>query len=145
MKISDVILLETDDSCAICGLKGLDLLSEHHIDSNKSNNDYDNRIILCHNCHHKTTNNKGISKEDIEDRKGRLIRKTLTTYGLNAMKIAYRNNFGIVAMPFLIYHLVDLGYLNKKEDQMVYGSIPDVTSLFTITEKGKLLIEKWFK
>jgi hypothetical protein len=144
MKTSDHIYFETDDSCAICGAKGIDSLSEHHIDSDRSNNEYDNLIVLCHNCHHKINNNKGLSREKIEDRKRHLIQKTITTYGLNAMKIATRNNFGVIAMPFLLYHLVDLGYMTKEEDQMGYGAQNDATARFGITEKGKSILAKWF-
>ena len=101
MKTSDLIYLETDDSCAICGTKGIDVLSEHHIDSDRSNNEYDNLIVLCHNCHHKITNGKELSKTKIEERKRHLIHKTMTTYGLNALKIARRNKFGVIAIPSL--------------------------------------------
>jgi 5-methylcytosine-specific restriction endonuclease McrA len=144
MKTSDLIYLETDDSCAICGAKGIGILSEHHIDSNRSNNEYDNLIVLCHNCHHKITNKKGLSEEEIINRKKHLINKTITTYGLNAMKIAKRNNFGVIALPFLLYHLVDLGYMSKEEDQMGYGEQDDATSRFAITEKGISILDKWF-
>jgi coproporphyrinogen III oxidase-like Fe-S oxidoreductase len=144
MKTSDLIYFETDDSCAICGAKGVDVLSEHHIDGDRSNNDYDNLIVLCHNCHHKITNDKGLSKNKIEDRKRHLIHKTMTTYGLNALKIAERNNFGVIAMPFLLYHLVDLGYMTKEEIQMGYGQQRDATTRFAITEKGKAVLDKWF-
>ena len=145
MKTSDLIYVETDDSCAICGVKGIDILSEHHIDNNRTNNEYDNLIVLCHNCHHKITKNKGLSKDKIEDRKRHLIHKTTTTYGVNALKIAKRNNSGVVAMPFLLYHLVDLGYMTKEEDQMGYGEQSDATARFAITESGKELLRKWFK
>lgn len=144
MKIQDLIYFETDDSCAICGIRGIDVLSEHHINSDSSNNEYDNLIILCYNCHQKFHNDKGLTKEKIIDRKRHLIQKTITTYGLNAMKIAKRNNFGVIAMPFLLYHLVDIGYMTKAEDQMGYGKQNDATSRFTITEKGKAIIDEWF-
>jgi hypothetical protein len=144
MKASDLIYFETDDSCAICGAKGIDILSEHHIDSDRSNNDYDNLIVLCHNCHHKVTTDKGLSKVKIEDRKRHLIHKTMTTYGLNALKIAKRNNFGVIAMPFLLYHLVDMGYMTKEETQMGYGHQQDATTRFAITERGRAVLDKWF-
>jgi hypothetical protein len=144
MKISDIIYFETDDSCAICGTRGIDNLSEHHIDGDRSNNEYDNLIVLCHNCHHKIHNGKGLSKQQIEERKRHLIHKTITTYGLNAMKIAKRNGFGVIAMPFLLYQLVDLGYMTKEEAQMGYGNQDDATSRFAITEKGRCIIDKWF-
>lgn len=144
MKTSDLIYFETDDSCAICGARGIDILSEHHIDSDRSNNDYDNLIVLCHNCHHKVTNDKGLSKIKIENRKRHLIHKTMTIYGLNALKISKRNNFGVIAMPFLLYHLVDLGYMTKEENQMGYGQQKDATARFAITEKGSSVLDKWF-
>jgi hypothetical protein len=144
MKASDLIYFETDDSCGICGARGFDNLSEHHIDSDRSNNEYDNLIVLCHNCHHKHHNDKGLSRDKIEYRKRHLIQKTITTYGLNAMKIAKRNNFGVIAMPFLLYHLVDLGYMIKEEEQMSYGDQDDATARFAITKKGKDILTKWF-
>jgi hypothetical protein len=144
MKTSDLIYIETDDSCAICGAKGTGILSEHHIDNNRLNNEYDNLIVLCHNCHHKITNKKNLSEEEISHRKRNLICKTITTYGLNAMKIAKRNNFGLIAMPFLLYHLVDLGYMSKEEDHMCYGEQTDATARFAITDKGKTIFDKWF-
>ena len=49
MKISNIMYFETDDSCAMCGARGIDNLSEHHIDGNRLNNEYDNLIVLCHN------------------------------------------------------------------------------------------------
>jgi len=68
----------------------------------------------------------------------------MTTYGLNALKIARRNGFGVIAMPFLLYHLVDLGYMTKEENQMGYGDQKDATARFAITEKGKAVLDKWF-
>ena len=118
MKTSELIYLETDDSCAICGAKGINVLSEHHIDSDRSNNEYDNLIALCQNCHHKVTNGKGLSRTKIEGRKRHLIHKTMTTYGLNTLKMAQRNKFGVIAMPSLLYHLVDLGYMTNEENQV---------------------------
>lgn len=144
MDIHERVFVETDDSCAICGTRGVGILTEHHIDVNRSNNTYDNLIVLCHNCHHAFHSGKGLTSEQVMDRKRHLIHKTLTTYGLNAMKIAARNNFGAVAMPFLLYHLVDIGYMTKEEEQMGYGEQEDATARFTITERGRLLLSKWF-
>jgi hypothetical protein len=144
MDLHRSLYLETDDSCAICGIKGVAVLSEHHIDGNRRNNSYDNLIVLCHNCHHSYTNNKGLTNQQITARKRNLIHKTITTYGLNAMKIAARNNFGVIAMPFLLYHLVDMGYMTKEEEQMGYGEQNDATARFAITETGKALLSKWF-
>lgn len=49
--------------CAVCGYHDYDdisLLDVHHIDSNRDNNDIDNLIILCPNCHRKLTFNQYI-------------------------------------------------------------------------------------
>lgn len=144
MKLQDFLYTETDDSCAICGIKGIQILTIHHIDENPSNNVYDNTIVLCHNCHNQYHQDKGLSREDVENRKRHLIQKTLTQYGLNAMKIASRNDYGVLAMPFLLYHLVQLDYMTKEETQMGYGDQEDATARFAITENGKNLLRKWF-
>jgi hypothetical protein len=60
------------------------------------------------------------------------------------MKIASRNDFGVLAMPFLLYHLVDIGYMTKEEEQMGYGEQEDATARFAITECGRSLLSKWF-
>lgn len=116
----------------------------HHIDGDDSNDLYDNLIVLCHNCHHQYHSKKGLTKQEIVDRKRRLIAKSLTAYGLNAMKIAERNQFGVVAMPFLLYHLLDLGYMIKEEAQMGYGKQREATVRFAITKEGKALLRNWF-
>ena len=87
---------------------------------------------------------KAYLKKKLKNRKRHLINKTITTYGLNAMKIAKRNNFGVIALPFLLYHLVDLGYMSKEQDQMGYGEIDYATSRPAITGKGKSILDKWF-
>lgn len=144
MKRIDYIYNETDNSCGLCGHKGIKDLTIHHIDGVHENNSYDNQIVLCHNCHCRYHESKGISKKQITDCKKQLMIKTLTVYGVNALKIASRNNFGVVSMPFLLYHLVDLGFMDKKENQMGYGSQEDATARFEITEKGKALYKNWF-
>jgi len=144
MRLKDRLLSETDDSCANCGIRANETLTIHHIDGDHSNDVYENTIVLCHNCHHKFHNDKGLSLTQIEDRKRHLIQKTLTQYGLNALKIADRNGFGVIAMPFLLYHLVDLGYMTKKETQMGYGEQQDATARFAITEQGKALLKTYF-
>ena len=60
------------------------------------------------------------------------------------MRMADRNNFGVVAMPFLFCHLVELGYMTKEERQMGYGDQEDATARFAITESGRALLRKWF-
>ena len=124
-------------------MRGSACLTEHHIDCNRANNTYDNIIVLWHNCHHSFHNDKGLSEEEVRGRKRHLIHKTITTYGLNAMKIAMRNDFGVIAMPFLLYHLVDMGLMSKEEDQMGYGAQSDATARFAITESGRALLSKW--
>ena len=60
--------------------------------------------------------------------------------------MAYRNNFGIIALPFLLYHLVDMGYMTKQEEQMKYSDgnkYTEATARFEITLEGKALYEKW--
>ena len=147
MILEDRLFGETDDSCALCGLRNPQGLTLHHIDGNRSNNSYENQIVLCYTCHQRHHLNKGILREDIELRKRHLIQKTVTTYGINAMKIAARNNIGVVAHPFLLFHLVDLGYMTVKEVQQTYeaddGAEVDVEARFAISAKGREVLSKW--
>ena len=167
MQLADRLYGEVDDSCALCGIHGSDLLTIHHIDSNHNNDVYENTIVLCYNCHTRFHQGKGITESQVRDRKRHLIYRTLTTYGLNALKIADRKD-GIVVMPFLVYHLVELGYMEQKENVMGYGhsegihglglvqiidpSNPnegqqgqdDVLARFSITDRGHQLLAAWF-
>ena len=144
MQTRDYLFGETDDSCAICGLRGTDILTRHHLDEDSTNDTYENQLVLCHNCHQRFHQSKGLSGEALRERKKHLIQKTLTTSGLNALKIADRNDFGVVAHPFLLYHLVDLGLMTKEERQMGYGQQEDATARFAITAAGRELLCKWF-
>ena len=143
MNIDDRLYSETDDSCAVCGLSDMQSLTIHHIDGDNSNNDYENMIVLCHNCHQRYHQDKGVTRDDIERRKRHLIQKTVTLYGINAMKIAAHNDFGVIALPFLLYHLVGLEYMTKEEAQMGYGSQRDATARFAITDKGRHVLSRW--
>lgn len=133
--------VETDDGCAICGIKGSKILTEHHIDGDTTNKDYDNLIVLCQNCHHIYTNNKGLTCKDIERRKRHLIEKTITTYGLNTLKIANRQERGTLTLPSLVYHLIGFEYL--KEDPSPVQQFGDLKP-YLITDKGRKLLKKWF-
>ena len=76
-KIDDLLLIETDGSCANCGLKSDRALTVHHIEqSAPKNEDYDNKIILCHNCHQCHHQDKGPSAHEIKEI--RFIGKTST-------------------------------------------------------------------
>lgn len=141
MKTEDILFLESDNSCSRCGTKGRDKLSIHHLDGNRSNNDYDNQIVLCHNCHHRLNTNKGVSSEEIKNIKRLLIRKTLTQAGVNALKIANRKGF-VIGSEFFLNHLVDMGFLkNAGYTLEQYGL--DALTKFDITPEGRLLHDGW--
>jgi len=38
--------------CKICKCEDVRILAVHHLDKNHKNNDFDNLVFLCHNCHH---------------------------------------------------------------------------------------------
>ena len=145
MLVKDYLLSEVDSSCALCGSRKA--LTEHHIDWNRENNDYSNRIVICDKCHVKV-NKRNISDDEVGDRKRILVIKTLTQYGVNLLTICYRNSFGVIAMPFLVYHLVDLGFLVQKEVESTYGSEEEETLIharYEITDKGKKLYDTWVR
>ncbi|WP_431095328.1 hypothetical protein [Polaromonas aquatica] len=148
-RTDDLLYIETEDACANCGLRDVRALTIHHIEQTKPKNEnYDNKIVLCHNCHTCHHNGKGPSDDEIRDIKRRLIVKTLTRLGLNALKRAYRNP-RVVASPFTVDHLVEWGYLRHVEDLSWCSSdekeekeVP-IDAAYEISSQGRELLEKW--
>lgn len=148
MKVEDFLWSETDDACALCGCRERRALTIHHIDEDPTNNEYDNRIVLCYNCHRRHHESQSdITVEQIKDRKRRLIMKTLAQWGLNALKLAQRRGH-VIGAPYLLNHLVDLGLLKHDNDWEV-ASVNDqdveVTCQYSVTDKGRYLLDRWFK
>lgn len=88
---------------------------------------------------------KGSSEDELRNIKKRLICKTLTQQGTNALKEAYRKGF-VVASPYLVNHLVELRLLKH---QSTLSSVElgkqsvDVDAIYELTGEGKKLTEKW--
>ncbi|MDQ3564784.1 MAG: hypothetical protein M3436_11795 [Pseudomonadota bacterium] len=67
-RTDELAYLETEDSCAYCGHKDLRSLTIHHLESTTpKNEDYDNKMVLCHNCHQCHHEDKGPSAEDLRE------------------------------------------------------------------------------
>ncbi len=146
-KVKEMLLSETDKSCAYCGTRDYRVLTIHHIDnSNKKRESYDNKIVLCHNCHHLHTEGKGVTDKEIRDIKKLLILKTLTPQGANALKEAYRKG-RVSGTPYIVAHLVEMKLLEFGEQTSSYGSStgPSMVTevVFKITSEGKEFVEKW--
>lgn len=148
--VEDLLFVETDGGCANCGLKDARTLTIHHLDQTpQKSEDYDNKIVLCHNCHTCHHQGKGPSANELQDIKRRLIIKTLTRPGLNALKQAIRKG-RVVAMPFLLNHLVEFGYLKFEEPLSSLGIGDDgngdggiINAIYSITSAGRELLGKW--
>ena len=143
MTTEEKLFLETGDSCAFCREPEKESLTIHHIDGDKENNAYDNQIVLCHNCHQRHHQKKTITLGDIKKKKKLLIINTLTQYGVNALKVAYRKKGRIIAIPFLLYHLVDMGYFEETTYQMKTNDI-DILANFEMTKEGERFYRRWF-
>ncbi|RIK65126.1 MAG: hypothetical protein DCC65_13165 [Planctomycetota bacterium] len=147
MRVEDYLWAETDDACALCGCRERRALTIHHIDGDDQNNVYDNRIILCHNCHQRHHGKHGdVTAEQIRDRKRRLIMRTLTQYGVNAIRIAGRRGH-VVGAPFLLDHLVQLGFLRRETELQVFSDegkeAVEVDCQYVITDDGRRLLSEW--
>ena len=146
--ISQLLVEETDGACAYCGIKDYRVLTEHHIEQMEpKDQSYDNRIILCHNCHHLYHQDKGPTLVELQEIKKRLICKILTQQGVNAIKESYRKG-RVVASPYLVNHLIELGYMQQKEIHMTVGGVGDSgeivgTAIYELTEPGKAFAHKW--
>lgn len=142
--IKEMLLSETDGSCAYCGIKDYRVLTIHHIIQQEPKDEsYDNKIVLCHNCHHLYHEQKGPSLEDLNEIKKRLICKTLTQQGVNALKEAYRKGL-VIASPYLVNHLVELQLLSSEDYLSSYENDKQIIdAVYKLTEHGKLFTEKW--
>jgi hypothetical protein len=139
----EMLFSETDSSCAYCGIKDYRVLTIHHIIQQEPKDEsYDNEIVLCHNCHHLYHQAKGPTLDDLKIIKKRLILKTLTQQGINALKEAYRKG-SVVASPYLINHLIELQFLEFSDFISTYGPDQIIDAEYRLTEKGKLFTEKW--
>lgn len=146
--IKETLFLETEGACAYCGIKDNRVLTIHHIIQSKPKDEsYDNRILLCHNCHSLYNKQKGPSLEDLTNIKRRLICKTLTQQGINALKEAYRKGF-VVASPYLVNHLIEMQLLEYSDSLSSFEDdqtnvTADIDAIYKLTDKGKKFIEKW--
>ncbi len=142
MTIVEVLYVEVDDCCGWC--RDSSNLTIHHLDGNHDNNAYDNQLVLCRSCHDGHHNTADPTAQSLADRKRHLITRTLTPYGVSALKTASRNGEGVITFPFLLWHLVELGYMTKEETQMTYGEI-EATARFSATDGGKRLVKDVLK
>jgi len=147
-QVEDRLYLETENRCGICGQRDSLALTIHHIDHNgaEPNNSYENLIVLCYNCHSIYHQNKGISKDEIVAVKRRLILKTLTPFGITALKIVSRKKI-VVGAPFTLLHLVELGLLEQGKEISFQsddeGNKVSMEAIFKITSKGDAFLKKW--
>lgn len=134
---------ETDGGCGICGIRDQRVLTIHHINHGGAPRDdsYENLIVLCHNCHQSYHQGKGPQKDEILRIKKRLIRRTLTQFGINALKEATRKNL-VSGAPFLLNHLYEMGYLEF--DEILMGSPKQIDiACYRITKRGSKLLDNW--
>ena len=141
--VEERLFAETDGGCAICGIRDQRVLTIHHInhENKKSDDSYDNLIVLCHNCHTSYHQGKGLKITSIKKIKKRLIQKTLTQFGVNALKEAKRKK-SVSGAPYLLSHLLEMGYLSFSEILIGEPDRVDI-GIYEITDKGKELLSKW--
>ncbi len=68
-RADELLYIETDGGCASCGLRDSRALTIHHLVQTKPKNEnYDNKIILCHNCHQCHHQGKGPTLKELRCR-----------------------------------------------------------------------------
>lgn len=146
--IKETLFLETEGSCAYCGIKDYRILTIHRIIQSKPKDEsYDNKILLCNNCHSLYNKQKGPSLKDLNTIKKRLICKTLTPQGINALKEAYKKGL-VIASPYLVNHLIEMQLLKYSdtlssfEDDQTNVTV-DIDAIYELTDKGKKFVKKW--
>jgi hypothetical protein len=124
----EMLFSETDGSCAYCGIKDYRVLTIHHIIQQEPKDEsYDNKIVLCHNCHHLYHQGKGPTKDDLVAIKRRLIYKTLTQQGVNVISTGRVRSL-ILALLFMLRVIDTCGRpLRIKYDGQVMASTDELT------------------
>lgn len=150
-----ILYEESGYQCAHCGHReGLDL-TIHHLKprSQGGPTEYGNLIVLCHNCHHRVEQTHTLNPRDLRRIKEYLVHRLFTQAGVNALKIAYRNPLKkVVVAPYLVQHLVDMGFLEFDEDvsSVTWEDEPELKAAeivtlatYTLTNKGSDIAEQW--
>jgi len=152
--VKQLVYEEADFQCSYCGHRqGLNLTIHHISPGQKGRKDdsYENLIVLCHNCQQNLHNKKGITDKEIRRLKRHLVARYLTQAGINTLRLAYKDEAGVIAFPFLVQHLIDMKLLKliQPVQLLKVGSVgpralPESTaSLYKITEEGNKLTERW--
>lgn len=61
-RTESLLMFDNEHTCCICNEKGKDV-QIHHIDGNHNNNNVENLVVLCLDCHSKVTGNRGLGKK----------------------------------------------------------------------------------
>ena len=69
---SKKVYQEADNRCPFCAVADVAVLEVHHLDGNPSNNEVENLIVVCGNCHSKITRGE-ISPADVHTKKMELF------------------------------------------------------------------------
>ena len=140
--VKDLVLEEAEYECAHCGHKDGAALTCHHIIpfKDKGPTDYGNLIALCDSCHGRVEKGE-IGTKLIRKLKRMQVIRRVTQLGANALRDAYRFH-EIIASPIIVRHLVDWGYLNSHNQEI---GMTTPSGLYSITEKGRKLVDLWLK
>ncbi len=146
--VRNIVIDESGHQCSYCGQRdGMNLTLHHIVPEREGGKSIPNNLIaLCFNCHHRVEDTKTISEKEIRRLKRYMVHRRLTQAGVNALKIAYHNPFGVIATPFSVQHLVEEKLLKHVETQMSYqdkDGETEATALYRITKKGKELVGIW--
>lgn len=88
-KIRALLQQEVNSKCPICENESVDHFEVHHIDEDRSNNDFANLLFLCPLCHSKIT--KGdIHRDEITRLKAKLMAKNGETSQMSGKVINFR-------------------------------------------------------
>ena len=149
--LRNLILEESGYQCACCGHRDGLNLTFHHIQRERDGGKttFNKLIALCFNCHHRVDETKTISDKEIRRLKRHLAHQRLTQLGVNALKLAYKNQVGVIAHPFAVQHLVEANLLQHVEEQTTYitddEAEVEVTALYRLTNEGREVVEQWLK
>lgn len=76
LRLKATLQQEIDSECPFCNNRDIEVFELHHIDTDPSNNKFENLIMLCSSCHSKIEK-KIITKEEVDKKKNQLALKSV--------------------------------------------------------------------
>jgi len=142
LKIERLLLKEIESKCPFCFDTDIERFQVHHIDSNRTNDDFENLILVCRNCHSKL-DDKIITPEEAKIKKEELKKTIISSKNISDL-IFKQESVGNNNLLIGSLNKMELYQNSTKIIRNVVqpdGSCIDENKAFEVKEKINKLVE----